>query len=152
MVTTSQRQLVLRIATSPRNRCFVCGPGNPHGLQLRFTEEEDGVVSARFVPGAWHQGWAGVVHGGILAAVLDEAMAYTLFFQGIHGMTGRLEVRYRAAVREDDDLRVEARITRDLRRVADIEARLLRGEQVLAEATARFVKGGQLELAGMDEV
>ncbi|MEI2727020.1 MAG: PaaI family thioesterase [Verrucomicrobiota bacterium] len=55
--------------------CFVCGESNPFGLRLRF--ETDGrVVQTRFVPRAEHIGFKGVVHGGILATVLDEIMVW----------------------------------------------------------------------------
>jgi uncharacterized protein (TIGR00369 family) len=55
--------------------CFVCGESNPFGLKLRF--ETDGrIVQTRFVPRAEHTGFKGVVHGGILATVLDEIMVW----------------------------------------------------------------------------
>ena len=55
--------------------CFVCGESNPFGLRLRF--ETDGrIVRTRFVPRAEHIGFKGVVHGGILATVLDEIMVW----------------------------------------------------------------------------
>ena len=55
--------------------CFVCGDANPVGLQLRF--ETDGrIVQTRFVPRAEHIGFKGVVHGGLIATVLDEIMVW----------------------------------------------------------------------------
>ncbi len=55
--------------------CFVCGESNPFGLQLRF--ETDGhIVRTRFVPRAEHNGFKGVVHGGLIATVLDEIMVW----------------------------------------------------------------------------
>lgn len=55
--------------------CFVCGEANPRGLKLRF--ETDGrLVRARFRPAAEHNGFKGVVHGGIIATVLDELMVW----------------------------------------------------------------------------
>ena len=55
--------------------CFVCGESNPFGLKLRF--ETDGrMVQTRFVPRAEHIGFKGVVHGGIMATVLDEIMVW----------------------------------------------------------------------------
>ncbi len=53
--------------------CFVCGAHNPHGLQLRFHREGD-EVHADFTAQPQHAGFRGIVHGGILATVLDEAM------------------------------------------------------------------------------
>lgn len=55
--------------------CFVCGESNAHGLNLRFWEDGD-VVRARFTPDTEHAGFKGVIHGGILATVLDEIMVW----------------------------------------------------------------------------
>lgn len=134
---------ILGFRDSQENRCFVCGPGNPSGLHLHF-EVEDGVVRARFSPRQWQQGWEQVVHGGVLAAVLDEAMAYVLFFGGYQGVTARLEVRYRKPARAGDELVVEARAVREGRRITDLESVLRRGDEVVAEASARFMRMGAL--------
>lgn len=131
------------IAQSPKNRCFVCGPGNPMGLRLRF-ERDGAVVSATFTPGRWHGGWQGVVHGGVLSAILDEAMAYTLFFNGVRAVTARMEVRYRHPVHAGDMVRVEAQIVRDARKLADVEGRIMRGDELMVEAVGRFVRLGEL--------
>jgi len=55
--------------------CLVCGRENPQGLHLHLdVDEETGVVRCEFTPLGTHIGFEGVVHGGILATVLDEAM------------------------------------------------------------------------------
>src|SRR5579864_3726600 len=59
--------------TTDYQRCFVCGQRNPFGLHLVFRVEGDSVV-ADFQPREEHQGFPGVIHGGIVAAVLDEAL------------------------------------------------------------------------------
>ena len=56
--------------TTDYQRCFVCGQRNPFGLHLVFRREHDTVV-ADFQPREEHQGFPGVIHGGIVAAVLD---------------------------------------------------------------------------------
>lgn len=62
--------------TLPHTRsCFVCGEANPLGLKLRF--ETDGqLVRATFSPRPEHIGFKGVVHGGLIATVLDEIMVW----------------------------------------------------------------------------
>lgn len=144
MPETRVNRLVREIVASPKNHCFVCSPTNAVGLRLRF-ERQEGVVRSRFVPETWHEGWEGIVHGGILAAVLDEAMAYTVFFDGVKGMTARIEVRYRGAVHQGDVLDVEARTVRDTRKLAEVEGRLLRDGAPVAEATGRYMKLGSLD-------
>ena len=107
------------------------------------------MVRTLFVPTVWHEGWHGVVHGGILAAVIDETMAYTLFLDGVMGMTARMELRYRAPARRGEELEVCAWITRNTRKLADIDARIVRGNEVIADATGRFLKTGELEASAV---
>lgn len=89
--------------------CFACGPANPAGLRLAFSFDGEEYVTCLAVA-AHHQGWAGLMHGGLLATVLDEAMARLLWEKGINAITGKLEVRYRQPVRVGEDLQVRARI------------------------------------------
>ena len=55
--------------------CFVCGETNPLGLRQRFATDGR-LVHAEFTPRPEHCGFAGVVHGGVLATVLDEIMVW----------------------------------------------------------------------------
>jgi acyl-coenzyme A thioesterase PaaI-like protein len=135
---------LLNLARSQDNVCFACGPGNPNGLHLTIERQGDAAVTS-FVPAEWHGGWAGVVHGGILTTVLDEVMAYAIFFTGSKCVTARMEVRFRVGVQCGDELRAEARIGRDTPRLVDVEGRILRGDTVVAEATGRFMKMGPLD-------
>ena len=57
--------------------CFGCGSDNPHGLALEFTHDADG-VRAEFVTREEHQGFRGMLHGGIVTAALDEAMGHAV--------------------------------------------------------------------------
>lgn len=137
-------QALRDIIDSPANICFGCGPGNPVGLRLHVAEDGNRVW-AEFEPGRWHEGWAGVVHGGVLAAALDEVMAYCIFYQGMKAVTARMELRYKNPAQNGDQLLVEARVTRDSRRLVDIQGRVLRGDVTLVEAAGRFLKLGPLD-------
>jgi uncharacterized protein (TIGR00369 family) len=55
--------------------CYVCGSANPRGLGVRF-DHEDAVVTAQFVPHPDHCGYNDRVHGGVMAALLDEVMGW----------------------------------------------------------------------------
>lgn len=132
---------LLRFVRSSGNRCFACGPANPHGLHLHF-EPDGGIMRARFVPSEWQQGWDGVVHGGVLSAVLDETMAYVLFYAGHKAVTARLEIRFRKPCHAGEVLAAEGHLIRDLPRIADLKSVILRDGDVIAEATGRFVKLG----------
>jgi len=89
------------------NRCFICGPSNPIGLRLRFREEGEGVV-ADFSFGDQFVGWEGLIHGGLVAAVLDDAMANIWAWRGTPAVTTSVSVRFRQPVRPDEQLRVFA--------------------------------------------
>ncbi|MDQ7859778.1 MAG: PaaI family thioesterase [Armatimonadota bacterium] len=94
-------------AVRDASSCFVCGRDNPIGLHVAF-RTEDGRVVGEFTPSALHVGFAGIVHGGILAAVLDDAMAALGYMRGEPTVTARLAVRYRRPARPGEPLRVEA--------------------------------------------
>lgn len=133
---------------SGQNHCFACGPGNDCGMKLQFDEVGD-TVTATFMPDRRHSGWSGVVHGGILATALDEAMAYVLYFMGAKGLTARMEVRFRRTALQGEALTVVARKVAEARRIIDVEAQLLRDDVVLAEATGRFMNMGSLTAADL---
>ena len=66
-----------------RDMCFVCGPKNPVGLKVSFNWDGK-VARAEFTPNRSHQGWSGVVHGGIISCLLDEAMSWAALFDGVN--------------------------------------------------------------------
>ena len=129
--------------TTDYQRCFVCGQRNPYGLHLIFRREDDTVV-ADFLPREEHQGFPGVIHGGIVAAVLDEALNRTSLLSGhpVWTMTGRLEVRYRRYVPYGEPLRVRATLTGKRGRMMQSSGTLTLSDNeqdVLAEAQGTFM-------------
>lgn len=77
-------------------KCFVCGEANPGGLRLRFEIDRNRkTLKTTFVAGEIFQGFDGVVHGGILSTLLDEAMAKLAYELGYGVVTALLEVRFR---------------------------------------------------------
>ncbi len=116
--------------------CFACGQRNPIGLRLTFSFDGDDYVTT-FEVRAEHQGWAGIVHGGLLATALDETMARLLWEKEINAITGRLEVRYHQPVRIGETLRLRGRITRDRPPAVETEAEAVRADgTVVAQARA----------------
>lgn len=127
--------------TSAYQRCFGCGMRNSIGLRLVFRREGEEIVT-EFTPGAQFQGFPGVVHGGILSTLLDEALSRTATAEGRWMMTGRLEVRYRAAAPIGQTLRVTARTISSRSRMihAQGEIRLASDPQIVfAEAEGTFL-------------
>ena len=94
----------------PNSRhCFVCGIANPVGLHLRFYETAPGEVTVECTLPEQYQGYPGVVHGGIVAAMLDEVSGRSYMGNGESPrfmFTARLEVRYRKNVPVGQPLRL----------------------------------------------
>ena len=82
------------------NDCIVCSKNNPASLQTRFFTVSDGEVEGRFTGRDIHASYKGRMHGGIIAAVLDETMARTLFTQDPDGLcvTATMTVNYNEPV------------------------------------------------------
>jgi len=115
--------------------CYACGDLNPIGLHLRFRVEGEWTV-ADFTAAREHQGYPGYVHGGVVTSLLDEAMGWATYGQGIWALTGKLELRFRDAVPTGEPLEVRARIAKDRGRTLDLIAELRDGGgKVLAEAS-----------------
>jgi len=70
---------LVEIPNSQTNRCFGCGPMNPSGLHLRFFSDGVSVVSWLTIP-EHLCGWRNLIHGGIIATVLDEVMGRTVIW------------------------------------------------------------------------
>ena len=95
--------------------CFVCGSRNPIGLKLRF--QTDGQrVFARFQPGPQHHGFVNVVHGGLLARVLDEVMVWACAVRTRQfSYCAEMTVRYLLPVRPESSIVAEAELVENKR-------------------------------------
>lgn len=130
-------------------QCFVCGVENHFGLKLKFYETEPGHVLAETIVPAHFQGYPGVVHGGIVAAMLDEVSGRTM----IRGepprwmVTAKMEVRYRKPVPVGKLLLLEGLAKQDKGRIATVvgsicdenHVLLAELEAVLAEIPAHIL-------------
>ena len=131
------------------HKCFVCGPDNPIGLHLKF-RLEDGACVSEFTPGENHQGYPGVIHGGMIYAALDDVMANWLYLRGARAYTARCEIRYRKPVREGETLLLVGRQTGRKRSLVEMEGTAKRASdgEVVAVATATFVVIDEKEFTG----
>jgi len=128
---------------SDSGRCFVCGPVNPEGLRLEFRMDKDrGEAEAEVRFPDRYQGWEGVVHGGLLATVLDEAMIKAAWGKGLRCVTGEMTVRYAKPARTGVAFRLMGRVTgvkKDKMVFAESEILSAGGESV-ARATGKLFK------------
>jgi acyl-coenzyme A thioesterase PaaI-like protein len=99
------------------HHCFACGSLNLHGLGL-VLHIESGRSWTETTLGATFEGWEGIAHGGILATILDEVMAWSLAASDNWGVTASMRVRFRRPVPIDRTIRAEGWITEGRRRVS----------------------------------
>jgi len=118
--------------------CIVCGRENDHGLHVQFRSEQDGSVVAAFHCDPVYQGYPEVLHGGVVASLLDGAMTNCLFAHGIVAVTAELTIRYLLPVRTGDEATVRAWVVKSSSRLQMLAAELLQGGEVRAKAHAKF--------------
>lgn len=121
--------------------CFVCGEANPLGLNLRF--ETDGrVVRARFTPRREHTGFTDVIHGGLVATVLDEIMVWACAVRtGRFAFSAEMTVRYHRPARPGERLELSGELVANRRdRIFEARATLCNARnELLAEATGKYM-------------
>ena len=125
------------------NYCFGCGSQNPIGLGLQFEWNDNAVCSAQWTPQPEHQGWAGRVHGGLLALVLDEALSQAaLDTHGLHWVTAELTTRLHAPAAVGRLLRATAWIVsaRPKLIVCAGEVRSVPEDTLVAAGTAKMMR------------
>jgi acyl-coenzyme A thioesterase PaaI-like protein len=132
----------VRSATRPNtfHYCFGCGPAHPSGLHVRCFRTEEGVAAPVLVPRVY-EGPPGAVHGGIVAAYLDEILGgAALRATGRPSVTGELTVRYVKPVPSATPLLGRGRLVADHGRYVDVEGSLEEFEigRVVATAHGRF--------------
>jgi len=124
---------------SEYQRNFVHGMRNASGLHLQYHLAGDRVVTT-WVAGEEHAGFPGVVHGGLIAAVLDDVMGRCSVLRHRWVVTGRMETRFRQVAPLGAALRIEGWTTRFTRRVMRAESRMsLEDGTVVAEASGTYL-------------
>ena len=139
MITESTSDTFRAIQTKAHGTCVVCGVANGRGLQLEFHASEDGVVQASFDCQRAYEGYANILHGGVISALLDGAMTNCLFAHGHPGVTAELTVRFRHPVYTGASVNVRAWIERCTPPLHVLRAELVQDDQVKATAQGKFM-------------
>jgi len=134
--------------------CFVCGLENPAGLKIHFYETEPGVVEATYTAPDHFQGYPGILHGGIVATILDETSGRALMGDPENARlmyTAKLEIKYRQNVPVGKPLKIVGKAIESRRRLARGWAGIYdESGMLLAEATALLIDLPQDALDSMD--
>ncbi|MBU4263262.1 MAG: PaaI family thioesterase [Proteobacteria bacterium] len=130
-------------ASYPVNDHSLCLPGgyqNPWSLNLSFLTEKDGVVFTQFKGHAGLQGYEGILHGGVIAALFDTAMANCLFYHGVEAVTGDLRVRFVKSVACTDTLEIRTWVVSSCPPLYHLKSEMVVAGSTMARAKARFMQ------------
>ena len=121
--------------------CFACGLKNPHGLKLDFELDKDNCMRTEFTPQKIHQGFKDIVHGGIIALILDEVMLNLIWKQGKPAVTGKMDVKFKSPCRVGETLHFYGKIKEEEDKIIHTEATAQdKSGKVMATASAKCFK------------
>lgn len=127
----------------PNSRnCFVCGLENSYGLKLAFYKDGPGSVICNYTVPEQYQGYPGIVHGGIVTSIMDEALGRVFMIDDPNRFmyTAKLTSRFRQHVPIETPLKITAQIVRDRGRLAESKAQLFGpDDQLLADTEALMI-------------
>lgn len=144
VITDSAEDVLCELRAQAHSNCVVCSPSNDRGLRLEFSASEDGSVQARFDCDRVFEGYASVLHGGMISSLLDGAMTNCLFARGHPGVTAELTVRFRHPVRTGKPVTVRAWIERCSPPLHVLKAEVVQDGQIKATARGKFMDQGQI--------
>lgn len=148
MITNSAEDALCELRAQAHSNCVVCGTSNDRGLHLEFRTSEDGSVQAQFGCDTIFEGYASMLHGGVVSLLLDGAMTNCLFAHGHPGVTAELTVRFRHPVRTGGAVTVRAWIERCSPPLHVLRAELVQNGQIKATACGKFMD--QARIAGCE--
>lgn len=124
--------------TNLHRNCFACGSNNGTGLKLKYYKQEDGTVSGNFFADPKFESYSGIIHGGIIATLLDSVMTHCLLIQDIPALTGRLSIKYSTPILTGTVVKLEARIIDQFHKMFIVEGKALVDGKRVASAKAKY--------------
>ena len=102
--------------------CFACGSENPFGMKMQFRMIGDSEMESEFLAEPRFQGFQGILHGGIMALLLDEVMVNLAWKNNMNAVSADLNIRLRKAVRIGDKVILKGRIQSNERKIVRLAA------------------------------
>ena len=129
--------------------CFACGDDNPIGLRMGDFTVTRTTVSAGFSPRPEYCGFAGLLHGGIIATALDEILGWTaILLEGVMVVTAKLEVRYAKRAPAGETYRLTGRLRERRGRRLLLEGECCTAaDDVVASASGLFLVAHEVDAA-----
>lgn len=123
--------------------CFACGVDNPIGLKLKFTPIPNGVETF-FTTSDLYQGFQNIIHGGIVATLLDEAIAWACRICGVDAVTGELTVRYKRPMIANQCVKIIGMIDKNKGKILYGSAQIIDQDgNLIATANAKMIPANQ---------
>jgi len=114
--------------------CFVCGRDNPVGLYMQFYDNGENEVVSNYTVPARYQSYPGIVHGGVLASMLDEVVGRVAMIGDHHHfmVSVKLQVLYRHPVPVETPLKIRSRILRLSGRLGKAQGEIILPDGLIA--------------------
>lgn len=119
--------------------CLMCGTKNPASFHLNFRKDGENCVCGSFKGDFRYQGYDGILHGGVISALLDSAMTHCLFSENIEAVTADLNIRFVKPIPFNASVVLKAEIITHRFPLYKLKACLLVENEIYAKADARFI-------------
>jgi len=131
------------------HNCFACGRENPIGMGLHI-ELGEGTARTTWTAGDDFVGWSDKVHGGIIATLLDEVMAWAPSSFDSWAVTAEMRVRYRSPAMPGEEMVATGRVVERRRRIYEVSGEVLGADgRLIAEGSGRYLGASPTEKADL---
>jgi uncharacterized protein (TIGR00369 family) len=133
------------------HNCFACGGENPIGMRLHI-ELGEGTARASWQAGDDFVGWSDKVHGGIIATLLDEVMAWAPSSFDSWAVTAEMTVRYRSPALPGERLAASGRVDERRRRIYEVVGEVRGADgRLIAEGHGRYLGASPTQKAELKD-
>ena len=133
------------------HNCFACGRDNPIGMRLRI-ELGEGSARAAWTAGDDFVGWSDKLHGGIIATLLDEVMAWAPSSYDSWAVTAEMTIRYRSPASPGEELHAEGHVVERRRRIYEVRGEVHGADgRLIAEGSGRYLGASPAAKADLKE-
>lgn len=120
------------------SNCIICKSSNPDSLGMTYTIIDDWLASS-LITTEHMQGYDGIIHGGIIAAMLDAVMVNYLLYHKIQALTAELNIRYKEVLPTNQQIQVRATLLSRKKMLYVLKSELICNQRLIAAATGKFI-------------
>lgn len=137
-----------------RVKCFGCNQKHPFGLKTKFYETLQGGIATEWHSSEDYEGFPGMVHGGILMALVDEVMGHAVFQECGHlAVSLKLETEFIKAIKSGEKIVGWGKVTKQVSRLSYVEGYLFRADgKVAISATGLYYFPTEKQFKKMSKV